>query len=500
MAKIVYGGFQHETNTFAPDLADWAAFLAGGGWPGLVSGDKVWDTIRGANIPAAGFVEKALAAGDEVVATTWCAASPSAHVERETYERIAKLILDGIEAALPVDAVYLDLHGAMVAQHYDDGEGELLRRVRALVGEKVAIVASLDLHANVTTQMLTEADILVAYRTYPHVDMFDTGARVYEQLTRRLQTRRRPAMAVQRLPYLVPICWQCTDIEPAKSLYQRLEQAETESTHLSFATGFPAADFDECSPVMWAYADTQSEAEALLAPLAQAALDAEPRFAGKLFDPEEAVRYAQQHAGSSRPTIIADAQDNPGAGSNSDSTGMIRALVACKATNAAIGLIVDPASAAKAHAAGEGSRVRLSLGGKSGVEGDTPYEAEFVVEKISNGKVEATGPYYRGFKLDLGLSACLRIDGVRIVVASQKVQMADQAMFRFVGIEPTEQDILVVKSAVHFRADYTPIAREIIVATAPGSMPMVLENLPWTQLKPGIRIDPCGKVFEPAMA
>ena len=219
MAKIVYGGFQHETNTFAPDLADWAAFLAGGGWPGLVSGDKVWDTIRGANIPAAGFVEKALAAGDEVVATTWCAASPSAHVERETYERIAKLILDGIEAALPVDAVYLDLHGAMVAQHYDDGEGELLRRVRALVGEKVAIVASLDLHANVTTQMLTEADILVAYRTYPHVDMFDTGARVYEQLTRRLQTGRRPSMAVQRLPYLVPICWQCTDIEPAKSLY-----------------------------------------------------------------------------------------------------------------------------------------------------------------------------------------------------------------------------------------------------------------------------------------
>lgn len=500
MAKIVYGGFQHETNTFAPDLADWAAFQAGGGWPGLVSGDRLWDAIRGSNIPAAGFVQSALEAGDEVVPTAWCAASPSAHVEQETYERIAGMILDGIRNALPVDAVYLDLHGAMVAQHYDDGEGELLRRVRALVGAHVPVVASLDLHGNVTSQMLSEADILVAYRTYPHVDMADTGVRAYHQLKRRLETGRRPALAVQRLPYLVPICWQCTDIEPAKTLYQQLEARETAGTHISFATGFPAADFEECSPVLWAYADTQEQAEALLAPLAQAALEAESRFAGKLYGPAEAVQYAQSHAGGGKPTIIADAQDNPGAGSNSDSTGMLRALVACKAQNAAIGLIVDPASADRAHQAGEGARVRLSLGGKSGVEGDAPFEAEFVVEKISDGKVNATGPYYRGFRLDLGPSACLRIDGVRIVVASQKVQMADQAMFRVVGIEPTAQDILVVKSAVHFRADYTPIAREIIVATAPGSMPMVLENLPWTKLKPGIRIDPCGKAFEPAMA
>lgn len=496
MSKIVYAGFQHETNTFAPDLADWEAFLAGGGWPGLVSGDQVWGSIKGANIPSAGFVEKALEAGDQVIPTTWCAASPSAHVERETYERITTLILEGIEQALPVDAVYLDLHGAMVAQHYDDGEGELLRRVRGLVGDEVAIVASLDLHANVTSQMLEQADILVAYRTYPHVDMYETGARAYQQLTRRLENGRRPALAVKRLPYLIPICWQCTDIQPAKSLYTLLEQSELEGTHISFATGFPAADFAECSPVMWAYADTPAEADALLAPLVQAALEAESHFAGKLFEPEEAVRYALKHAaGSSLPTVIADAQDNPGAGSNSDTTGMLRALVASKATNAAIGLIVDEDSAAKAHQVGEGGRVRLALGGKSGIEGDEPFEAEFFVEKISDGKVDATGPYYRGFKLDMGLSACLLIDGVRVVVASRKVQMADQAMFRFVGIEPTQQDILVVKSAVHFRADYTPIAREIIVAAAPGSMPMVLENLPWKNLPQGIRIDPCGKTF-----
>ncbi|MEH3087764.1 MAG: M81 family metallopeptidase [Xylophilus ampelinus] len=498
MAKIVYGGFQHETNTFAPDLADWAAFQAGGGWPGLVSGERLWDAIHGANIPAAGFVQAALDAGDTVVPTTWCAASPSAHVERDAYERIAGMILDGIRQAMPVDAVYLDLHGAMVAQHVDDGEGELLRRVRALVGPRIPVVATLDLHANVTERMLREADLLVAYRTYPHVDMAETGTRAHRLLRERLQAGRRPALAVRRLPYLVPICWQCTDIEPAKALYRQLAEREEAGTHLSFATGFPAADFEECSPVLWAYAATQDRAEALLAPLAQAALDAEPRFAGKLYAPDEAVRHAQSHAGGGRPTVIADAQDNPGAGSNSDSTGMLRALVACGAQDAAIGLIVDPASAREAHRAGAGASVRLALGGKSGVAGDDPFEAEFLVERVSDGKIDATGPYYRGFRLDIGPAACLRIGGVRIVVASQKVQMADQALFRVVGIEPTAQGILVVKSAVHFRADFAPIAREIVVAAAPGSMPMVLENLPWTRLRPGIRIDPCGRPFEPA--
>lgn len=497
MARIVYGGFQHETNTFAPDLADWDAFMAGGGWPGLVSGDGVWPAIQGSNIPAAGFVEQALAAGDTVVPTTWCAASPSAHVERNAYERIAGLILDGIRNALPVDAVYLDLHGAMVAQHYDDGEGELLRRVRALVGDAVPIVASLDLHANVTSLMLAQADILVAYRTYPHVDMADTGARAWRLLKHRLATGKRPALAVRRLPFIVPICWQSTDIEPGRSLYRLLASLESEpARHLSFATGFPAADFPECQPVMWAYAATQEEADALVAPLAEATHAAEPQFAGKLYSPDEAVRYAMSHAGSGKPTVIADAQDNPGAGSNSDTTGMIRALLANKATKAAIGLIVDPESAAQAHAAGAGNRVKLALGGKAGLPDDQPFETEFLVEAVSDGKAEATGPFYRGFHLDLGLAACLRIEGVRIVVASNKMQMADQSLFRVVGIEPTEQDILVVKSAVHFRADFTPIAREIIVATAPGSMPMVLTELPWTRLAEGVRVGPCGEPFQ----
>lgn len=501
MTRIVYGGFQHETNTFAPDLADWDAFLAGGGWPGVCSGEDVWPAIRGANIPAAGFVQSALDAGDTVIPTTWAAASPSAHVEAQAYERLAGMILDGIRAALPVDAVYLDLHGAMVSQRFDDGEGELLRRVREVVGPDIPIVASLDLHANVTRQMLDQADILVAYRTYPHVDMAETGARAHRQLKQRLAAGRRPAVAVRRLPFLIPICWQCTDIEPAKSLYRLLQELEQDIWHVSFATGFPAADFPECSPVIWAYDADPTRAEAAAEQLAAAAMQAEASFAGKLFDPDEAVRYAMEAArGSERPIVIADAQDNPGAGSNSDTTGMLRALLRNGAKRAAIGLIVDPESARQIHAAGAGQHIRLALGGKSGIPDDSPLEAECFIETVSDGKFEATGPFYHGFHLNLGPSACLRIDDVRIVVASNKVQMADQAMFRFVGIEPTEQDILVVKSAVHFRADFTPIAQEIIVAAAPGSMPMVLKQLPWKNLPEGLRLDPCGEEFVPAVS
>lgn len=489
MARIVYGGFLHETNTFAPDLADWPAFQAGGGWPGLSIKDEIWPRLQGSNIAASGFVEQALAAGDEVVPTIWCAASPSAHVEKQTFERIVQILLEGIQAALPVDAVYLDLHGAMVAQHFDDGEGEVLRRVRQLVGPDVPIAASLDLHANVTRQMLHEADVLVAYRTYPHVDMAQTGARTYALLKQKMQTGQPAFMAMQRLPFLIPICWQCTDIEPARSLYALLAGLEQDNVHLSFATGFPAADFNECAPMIWGYSDTYDKAQSAVQQLAIAALQAESQFVGKLYSADEAVQYAMQKSQTAhKPIVIADAQDNPGAGSNSDTTGLLRALVKHNAQDAAIGLIVDPEAARMAFEAGAGATIRLAIGGKSGLEDDEPFEADFLVEAVSTGKAEAKGPYYSGFTLDMGLSACLRIGGVRVVLASNKVQLADRVMFSYVGIDALKQKILVVKSAVHFRADFTPIAEEIIVAAAPGSMPMILSQLPWKNLPADIRV------------
>ncbi|XOT94111.1 M81 family metallopeptidase, partial [Alcaligenes pakistanensis] len=175
--RIAVAGFQHETNTFGPAMATMADFEHGGGWPGMCRAEAIEPALRGANIPAAGFMAAAAQAGVECVPLLWAAASPSAPVEAITYEAIVAEILHRLEQVLPVDAVYLDLHGAMVAEHRDDGEGHLLVLVREMVGPDVPVVASLDLHANVSDTMLAQADMLVAYKTYPHVDMGQTGER-----------------------------------------------------------------------------------------------------------------------------------------------------------------------------------------------------------------------------------------------------------------------------------------------------------------------------------
>ncbi|MDQ4135176.1 MAG: M81 family metallopeptidase, partial [Pseudomonadota bacterium] len=212
--RVAVGGFMHETNTFAPTKAGYEAFVHGAGWPGLCMGPALIEATRNVNMGICGFIEEAEAAGWSLVPTAWCHASPSAPVTEDAFERIAGEIVARIAAAVPLDGVYLDLHGAMVAEHLDDGEGEILARVRRVIGPGVPLVASLDLHANVSPQMVAQADALVAYRTYPHVDMALTGRRAAALLAPLLGSPERPAKAFRRLPFLIPISWQCTDIEP----------------------------------------------------------------------------------------------------------------------------------------------------------------------------------------------------------------------------------------------------------------------------------------------
>jgi microcystin degradation protein MlrC len=500
MTRIAVGGFLHETNTFAPTKAAYDAFVQGGGWPPMAIGAKLLEKMRNINVGMAGFVPAGEAEGWELVPTIWCAASPSAHVTKDAYERVAEVIVEGIKAAGSIDAVYLDLHGAMVTEHLDDGEGEILRRVRAVIGKDLPLVVSLDLHANVTPEMVEHADALIAYRTYPHVDMADTGRAAAKHLALLLKTKQKLAKAFRQLPFLIPISWQCTNDQPSKGIYQKLAALESESIPtLSFAPGFPAADFAHCGPSVFAYGKTQADADAAADNIAALIESNESDFDGRIYTPDEGVRHAMElskHA--SKPVVIADTQDNPGAGGDSDTTGMLRALVRNGATKAAIGVIVDPESAKAAHAAGPGAAVRLALGGKSGVPGDGPFEETFVVEQLSDGRFLAPGPYFGGSKMNLGPSACLRIGDVRVVVGSRKAQLADQAMYRCVGIEPTEQSILVNKSSVHFRADFEPIAEKLLICAAPGAMPADTAALPWTRLRPGIRIKPNGAPFSPA--
>jgi microcystin degradation protein MlrC len=491
--RIAVAGFMHETNTFGPSKAGYDAFVEGGGWPALVEGPDLIASTRNVNIGISGFVTAAEAAGWALVPTLWCAASPSAHVTEVAYETIAERILAGIAAAGKLDGVYLDLHGAMVAEHVDDGEGELLARVRRLVGPDLPIVASLDLHANVTAKMVEAADMLVAYRTYPHVDMAETGRRAASLLARRLGGQR-DAKAFRQLPFLIPIAWQATSMEPNRSLYGGLADREAAGLgSISLAMGFPAADFPDCGPSVFAYAPDQATADAAAESLCAAVLAQESAFDGTVHSPEDGVREAMRIAATAtRPVVIADTQDNPGAGGDSDTTGMLRALIACGATEAAIGVIVDPAAAARAHEAGIGATLAFSLGGKSGVVGDAPYDILCTVEALSDGHLVASGPFYGGARMQLGLAACLGIGGVRIVVASRKAQMADREMYRFVGIEPETQKVLVNKSSVHFRADFEPIAETILVCAAPGPMPVDPASLPFTRLRPGLRMSPNG--------
>src|SRR6202521_3061292 len=241
MTRIAVGGFLHETNTFAPTKADYADFVHGGGWPAMAQGPDVLKTIRNINVGVAGFIEQAEPNGWELLQTIFCASSPSAHVTEDAFERIAKVMVDGIRAAGPLDAVYLDLHGAMVTEHLDDGEGEVLKRVRQVIGKDLPLVVSLDLHANVTPAMVEHADALIAYRTYPHVDMADTGRAAARHLSLLLRSGQRFAKAFRQLPFLIPISWQCTNDQPTRGIYEKLAALQGEAVPtLSFCPGFPA--------------------------------------------------------------------------------------------------------------------------------------------------------------------------------------------------------------------------------------------------------------------
>ncbi|MHA1600547.1 MAG: M81 family metallopeptidase [Alphaproteobacteria bacterium] len=498
MARIAIGGFQHETNTFAPSSATFEDFATAGAWPGLTRGAAMIEATDGLNIPIAGFIETARSDGHELLPLLWAQATPSGHVTEDTFNRIIGQIVSDLKDLRHVDAVYLDLHGAMVCAHMEDGEGEILRQVRAVVGPDVPVVASLDLHANVTPQMMALSDRLIAFRTYPHVDMAQTGSRSAMQVVSLLRDGAARAKAFRQIPFLIPVQTGCTMIEPAKSLYARLPEIERGPVaSVSFAAGFAPADIHHCGPSVMAYAADTATAERAVDDLVHEIVAKEAAFVGKVWPLQEAVTHAiAQAAKAGRPIILADSQDNPGAGGNSDTVGLLAELIRQDAVDAVLGLLYDPEAAEAAHAAGEGAQITYPLGAKSGLPGHEPLCATYHVERIGDGAIIGTGPFYKDARMQLGPMALLRVKGVSVVVASRKNQAADQAMFRHLGVEPSAQKILALKSSVHFRADFQPIAEEILVVAAPGPNPLDYRELPYRNLRPGLRITPMGAAFK----
>jgi microcystin degradation protein MlrC len=345
--------------------------------------------------------------------------------------------------------------------------------------------------------MFEHASALVAYRTYPHVDMAETGERAARILEDLMWEQRPLHRAVRRVPFLIPVNGMCTLVEPARDMYRIVADLEVRPVvSVSFAPGFPAADFPECGPTVWAYSFDEVAAEQAADALFAKIVGEEARWDVQFLSPDEAALEAiRLSAPASRPVIIADTQDNPGVGGDSNTMGMVRALLRNGATDAAVGVIWDAQAAAAAHRAGVGARIALCLGGGSGVDGDSPLEAEFEVEHLSDGRFRFDGPMLNGMEGELGPVACLRIEGVRIAVSSVKMQIFDRNLFRVAGIEPERMKILVNKSSVHFRADFETIAEAILVAKAPGPMAADPVDLPWERLAPQMRVRPLGPSF-----
>ncbi|MBU8547007.1 MULTISPECIES: M81 family metallopeptidase [Roseomonadaceae] len=492
--RIAIGGFLHESHSFAPIPTRWADFLAPGGWPAVQRPATLLDTLRPSAVPAAGAIRVAEEAGVTIAPLSWGFANPAGPVTAEAFERLAALIFHDLQAALdegPLDGLYLDLHGAMVAEHFPDAEGELLRRARAILGPDVPITASLDPHCNLTAAMVQHADALAPFRTYPHVDMKEAGARAMQLLFDRIALGRPFAKAFRQLDYLIPITGQCTLVPPmADAMAARAEiAARTGVAELGLCFGFPYADFADCGAGFAAFAADQDSAdaaaEALLADLAAR----ESAFAPDIHEADAGVAKAIALAMTSdRPVVMADTQDNPGGGGHGDTTGLLAELIRQKAEGAVLALINDAESAAACHAAGEGAVVTLSLGGKSD---GAPLAVTARVLTLTDGHFTCTGPMAGGNIADLGPTALISPQpGIRVIVTSRKMQAYDQALFRHVGIEPSAQRILALKSSVHFRADFQPIAEAVLVVAAPGPVVADPATLPFTKLRPGLRLRP----------
>jgi microcystin degradation protein MlrC len=491
--RLAIGGFLHESHSFAPRPTTYPDFVQPGGFPRLQRGPGMIEAVRGTSVPIAGAIAAAEAAGATLVPLGWCIASPAGPITDDAFERICAMLIDELANALdtgPLDGVYLDLHGAAVAVSFPDAEGELLRRVRALIGA-TPLTISLDPHANLTAQIVALTDAAVPFRTYPHIDMKEAGAQATQLLLTRIARGEPWPRAFRQLDFWLPLGSQCTLMQPMEGVMaERAVMARRNSVaELGFCFGFPFADFADCGAAIAVYADTQAVADATADAFAAHVAGQEAAFVQDTLPAAEAVAEAKNLAAGARlPVVLADTQDNPGGGGHGDTTGLLAELVRQGAAGALVCLINDETSAAACHAAGQGAEVSLSLGGKSD---DAPFVCTARVDLLTDGRFTLTGPMGAGNPANLGPSALISIaPGIRVIVVSRKMQALDQAIIRHVGIEPASVPILALKSSVHFRADFTPIAERIIVAIAPGPVVADPATLPFKHVRDGVRMRP----------
>jgi microcystin degradation protein MlrC len=381
--------------------------------------------------------------------------------------------------------VYLDLHGAALADSFPDAEGELLRRVRRIVGPKVPITASLDPHCNLTRQMVDEADALVPFRTYPHIDMKQAGAQAMNLLLAVISRGRPYAKSFRQLDFWPPLGSQCTLMEPMRGVLARRAALSADMAELAFCFGFPYADFADCGAAVAGFADTQAAADAAADALIAYLYEHESEFKLDVMQAAEAVALAK--ASQQGPIILADTQDNPGGGGHGDTTGLLAEMIAQDVRGAVMCLINDAETAQACHQAEVGRELTLSLGGKSD---GAPLAITAKILRLTDGRFTLSGPMGAGNPADLGPSVLLAIGGVQVIVVSRKMQALDQAILRHFGIAPADCHVIALKSSVHFRADFAPLAKRIIVTIAPGPVVADPSSLTFHHVRSTVRRRP----------
>lgn len=470
--RFFTGGINHETNTFSQIPADSERFRQ----MHYQRGQALLDANRGTKTVIGGFIDAAAELGVELVPTIHSFAMPSGAVTRAEFEAQMADTLDDLEAALargPLDGVLLGLHGAMVVEGIDDGEGEYLRRVREVVGPSVPVVTELDLHANLSRASTELADLLVVYDTYPHVDVYDRAVELTHLLTRMVRGEIRPVHAFRQVPVLANLTAQYTNRRPMADWLALCHAIEARPGVLtaSIVAGFPYADIpDTCMSVYVATDGDQALADRCADELARFAWDHRQGFQATPMSVDDAVRYALANPG---PICLADVADNPGAGASCDGTEILRSLIAHDARSAVIALMYDPETVAQAVAAGVGATIRARIGGKvdATAVASGPVETDAYVRALTDGFFINDGPLGTGSESNMGLTAVLEIGGrggIEVICTQYRRAANDANALRSVGIEPTKRRIVVIKSSVHFRADFEPLVREVVEVDAPG--------------------------------
>ena len=491
--RILTAEFSHETNRFSVRKTGLDAFRA----RMLKEGADAVAARDGTNTELAGFLDVLRPAGAEVVHAITAETEPAGLVTDEAYELVVGRILAAARQGR-FDGVALGLHGAMVTESLEDPEGELLERLRRVVGE-VPIAITLDLHANVTRRMSELANIVVSFKTYPHVDMREAGRHAAGLLVRAVKGEIRPQTRRIAIPEIEEPSGLRTDKGPMIEWAERARDYEKRPGVyvVSINGGFGAADIEEVGPTVLVTAERGSDHGPFAKQLAREVWERRAVPFDAFLSPEEAAAMARDWRGD-KPLVIADYGDNPGAGAYGDTTSLLQAMLRAGVRDACFGPMIDPEAAALLHRHRVGERVALALGGKTDPRfGGPPLTLTATLTGLYDGWFAGDGPMIGGQRHCHGPTATLDVEGIAVLVVTHPGQMLDQQQFRAFGIQPDGKRVIALKSQQHFRAAFTPIAGKIVVADGGGLSTSDLSRFPFERVRrPIYPLDP-DMSFEP---